>query len=166
MAEIEVVLVTLAGRRKARVKVVRDRTDRLDQDRRWQAHPQRREQALRAVPPREVKVEHLPAGVHARIRATARVNANQPLREHPQARLDHVLQAGPARLALPTGERGAVIGTHRLPALNRDGGLGRVGSSGLHSPGASDSPDFGRVSSLPKSGRVTRPGRPTPGSVD
>lgn len=113
--EVQVVNINLPRRREPRMKLRGHLPHRDDLNRRHQFGPHRRQQPFRAMPPLRLKVKHLRPRMHPRVRSPAAVNPPRCAKNLRQPRLEHILNAVSSRLALPPGERRAVIRTHALP---------------------------------------------------
>jgi hypothetical protein len=116
ITQMHAVFVALARRLKARMKSRRDLARRFDLNRLRQADLQRRQQFLRAMLPRRVEMKHLPQRMHSGIGASAATDAHRPAKNLGQPALNHILHGIVARLALPAGKPGAVVGTDTPPA--------------------------------------------------
>jgi hypothetical protein len=110
--------VHLPRRGKARVEVRRCRADRNDLNRAVQSVPEGRAKFVGAVGPRRVKVEDLPGRMGAGVGPPACVDAGVEAKHAGEARFQDVLNRRSARLALPPGELGPVVGANALPALH------------------------------------------------
>jgi hypothetical protein len=66
--------------------------------------------------PRQIKVKNLGQGMHARIRPSTSVDPNQPAGHFTEASLNHILNAPPPDLTLPSRKGRTIIRTDDLPA--------------------------------------------------